>query len=912
MKLVSGAKFGHYEIRSKLGEGGMGEVYLAQDTKLDRKVALKILPADLAANQDRMRRFVQEAKAAAALNHPNIAHIYEIGESDGTNFIAMEYVDRETVRHLLSRRQLEFKRSVEFAAQVASGLAAAHKEGVIHRDIKPENLIVASNGNVKILDFGLAKLVEKQRDTAGSSELSTVYLHSSRGNETTPGLIMGTVSYMSPEQARGEKLDPRTDIFSLGVVLYEMVTGERPFRGKSAVDTLYAIINVEPEPPMQLNSQLPPELSEILDKALAKDAGERYQHSGDFELDLRRFKRALESNSLISSRSQLAAAPSKRKLTTNSWIAGLIGLLLVTVAIGSWLLSRFTMVSNKTVAIERVTLTPLTTDGGYEGEPSFSPDGETVAYVSDRTGNFEIFLKQVSGGPDINLTNNTADDAQPAFSPEGKQIAFVSTRSGTSSLLYYGYDLPLMGGDIWIMPALGGSPRRIAEAGNFPSWLPDSSGVVYTSGPQRRQKIFKVPAAGGEPKEIPLTFSAGETSPRFLLYPTYSSDKRWILFVVDSVAAHTIYVVGAEGGVPRRVALGRTPVWAANSSAIIYTNDELGKNHSLWQLPFDLVNGKASGDAEPITVGRGHDTQATVSRDGGSIVFAALQVSFNLEGVTFDAEQGRVTGEPKAMTDGSDVNYFLSPSPDNRSVAFESHRGASSHIWRLDRGSNRVQLTSDPTYDDHWPRWSPDGRTIAFIRKPSNVGQVNSNVWIMTADGANPQLVIEKAAYFSLSWTPDSRGLVYFSQVDNQIHLFDLFARTARRLTNEQDISFLPTVSPDGKWLIFQSTLAGNVDIRAAPINGGDSRSVVSTSHQDFHPFVSPSGRWLYFQLDHKNIWRVPGPAQDWRSSAPEKVTNFPESGLFLEDPQISRDGRELLYSRGRITGDLWLMNLGR
>ncbi len=315
--LVDGQEFkagqivAHYKVLSLLGEGGMGKVYLAQDTKLDRKVALKFPPAELAANPDHMRRFTQEAKAAAALNHPNIAQIFEIGKHNGADYIAMEYVEGETLRQLLARRKLDIKRVVELAAQVASGLSAAHKEGVIHRDIKPENLIVKAGGRIKILDFGLAKLVEKYKGVAGVSELTTAYMPSTGPAETMAGAILGTVSYMSPEQARAEKLDQRTDIFSLGVVLYEMVTSERPFAGKSAIDTLHAIINRDPPPVTQLNSQAPPELADILAKALAKDPSERYQHAGDFELDLRRFKRALESNTLISAQTQRLVIPEK-------------------------------------------------------------------------------------------------------------------------------------------------------------------------------------------------------------------------------------------------------------------------------------------------------------------------------------------------------------------------------------------------------------------------------------------------------------------------------------------------------------------------------------------------------------------------------------------------------------------------
>ncbi|MGH9944673.1 MAG: hypothetical protein ACRD9R_20185, partial [Pyrinomonadaceae bacterium] len=637
-----------------------------------------------------------------------------------------------------------------------------------------------------------------------------------------------------------------------------------------------------------------------------------YHSARDLELDLRRLKRALESNSLPSARAQASAPPRVRRATL-VW-AGVSLLLVVAAASVAWKLSRADAGASLSPAraLAAVSLTPLTTDAGYEGEPTFSPDGETIAYTSDRSGNFEIFLKQISGGPDVNITNHAADDAQPAFSPDGKQIAFVSARAGASNLSYFGYDLPLMGGGIWVMPALGGSPRRIAEAGNFPAWSPNGAEVIYTSGPQRRQKILRVVAAGGEPRAVAVNFNPNEPPPRFLLYPSYSSDGRWILFAADGLRAQTIYVVSAEGGEPRRIAQGRRPLWGTNSGAIIYTNDEVGKNHSLWQIPFNLAEGKVSGAAEPLTVGRGHDTQATISRDGRAIVFTAQQLSFNLEVMPFDAESGRTRGAAQQITIGNDVIYFMSFSPDGRSIAFESHRGASSHIWRLDREAAPVQLTNDPNYDDHLPRWSPDGRMIAFIRKPAQEVSASNSLWVMAADGANPQLVAEKAAPFALCWMPDSRGLLYFSPLDSQIYLLDLPTKSARRLTAEPHVSFIATVSPDAKWLIFQSTLAGNIDLRAIPFAGRESRSVAATPHQDFHPFVSPSGRWLYFQLDHKNLYRVPGPAQDWRPSAPEQVTNFPETGLFLEDPQLSRDGRQLLYARGRIAGDIWIMNMDR
>src|SRR5712691_2781675 len=538
MTIASGMRIGRYEIQSHLGTGGMGEVYLARDTQLSRKVALKLLPEDLVVDEQAKRRFVQEARAISALNHPHIITVYDITAVDDHVFITMEYVEGDTLRKLISRGRVDTKRAVDLAAQVAAGLASAHKEGIVHRDIKPDNLILMRASQIKILDFGLAKLVEKQMASLLSSELSTMaYPITGIKANTQVGSIAGTIAYMSPEQAEGRPIDHRTDIFSLGMVLYEMLTGQRPFERKSTIDTLHAIINDEPPPANELNPSLPPELVEILAKALAKDPEERYQHAGDLELDLRRFKRALDAKSLPSTHHQLGTQqPSLWTVwrTTIIWasICTLLGLSLA----GVWLLRRPSVSPRRSVALENVSLVQLTSDPGFEGQPTFSPDGETIAYVSDRTGNFEIYFRQVSGGPDINISNNPADDVSPAFSPDGKQIAFVSTRATATDsttgqtrdnnffeCLPTATDEPLMGGDIWIMPALGGSARRIVESGNFPSWSSDGSAIFFTRGQWKKQKIFRVTASGGEPQEIPIKFKSGESAP-FLLFPKQSAD----------------------------------------------------------------------------------------------------------------------------------------------------------------------------------------------------------------------------------------------------------------------------------------------------------------------------------------------------------------------------------------------------
>jgi Tol biopolymer transport system component/predicted Ser/Thr protein kinase len=887
-----------FRVVRKLGSGGMGEVYLAEDPRLGRKVALKLLPQGLLTDPEIRRRFSQEARAISALNHPQIVTIYDVGVTGDRDFIAMEFVDGQTLRELLVAGPLEVRRAFDLVAQAATGLAAAHENGIVHRDVKPENLMVTRNGHVKVMDFGLAKLVEKRVAPLLASGLATVSdsapARPTAGTGT--GVILGTVSYMSPEQAQGNPVDHRTDVFSLGLVLYECLTGTRPFSGKSAVDTLHAIINDEPLPAVERNPRVPSEATAILERALAKDPAERYQHAADLALDLRRAKRAAESGlSGVGSRAVALQPVRPRPLP---WVAG--ALVLAGLVAGAWYLGR-SGARPAGPGLADVTLTQLTSEPGYEGEPTFSPDGETIAYVSDRTGNFEIFLKQVSGGPDVNVTNSPADDVQPAFSPDGKQIAFVSTRESSTHLTYENFGVPPTGGDIWVMPALGGNPRRIAELGNFPSWSADGSSLVFTGGGAYNKAIYRVSADGGEPREIPVQVSTGMTG-RFLIYPSLSPDGKWLLLQANP---NQVVVVPGGGGEARLLAVGRRPVWASDGRSIVYSTAVPGKNSSLWRLPFPTEKGASEGRGEPLTVGITPNTQATISGDQKQIAFTALEQTFNLETLPFDAEAGRVTGEATELTAGRNDIQWKTFSPDSRSVVF----GKDGRIYRLDRGQTAYPLTTDPSFVDAQPRWSPDGRSVAFERAPA-AERAKIDLWVMAADGAGPRRLIEKGR--AASWMPDNRGIVYCSTADKYLYLFDLVSRRSRKVTDETTMAPLNTVSPDGKWVVYQSSAEIAITIRARPIDGGPTLVVAATPGQmgSGHPMLAPSGNWFYYQVDHKNVYRVPGPVQGWRKAEPVKVTNFPEFGLFIEDPRLSPDGKHLIYSRGRIVGDLWLLRL--
>jgi len=857
----------------------MGEVYRAHDTRLHRTVAIKVLPRESIADPEHQRRFLHEARAASALNHPAIVTLYDIANAEGTDFLVMEYVPGRRLDQLISPKGVPLIQALGYAQQLAGALAAAHAAGIMHRDIKPANVIVTPQGQVKVLDFGLAKLLDRAPHGPESETRTEVSL------VTEPGRVMGTVAYMSPEQASGRELDHRTDIFSLGIVLYEMLAGQRPFQGKSRVDTMHAIIN-GPAPPL---SQ-PDELQDIVDRALAKDPGDRYQHAGDLSLDLRRFLQR-------PSRTRHAAQGTERRGRL-PWIAAAVFLLALP---ASWWIGDRRASTAATGSSQELSITPFTTNLGYNGEPTIAPDNQTIAYVSDRTGRFDIFLRQVGTSADIALTRDQGDNIQPAFSPDGRQVAFVSSRAGGSEIFYPGFDNPMMGGDIWVMPALGGTPRRVARDGNFPSWSPDGTKIVFT---RYRIGLFEVAASGGDVREIKLpSTNTGQGH----YYPAYSSDSRWVFFEDN---ANGINAVPVTGGAPQQIATGRHPVWDTSSQAVIYSDSREGNNHSLWSVPFSAQDGKPSGTPRALTIGRGRDWQPAVSKDGKLVAFTAMQTAFNLESVPFDAEAGRVLGSPHVWTTGNQVSYFMRFSPDGRSVAFESSRGAGRHIWRVDIGADPVLLTSDPKFEETFPQWSPDGTTIAFTRQPAGAPNAKS-LWLMDADGANPRQILEGNNL--TRWLADGSGLVY-QNLKNLIFFYDLTNGRSQPITTQADVVTMHTPSPDAKWIVYQSTTkdAGNVDVHAVGLDGGQPRVVVSTRRQDFHPFFSPSGRWVYFQPDHKNLYRVPGPAQDWEQTDPAKITDLPESGLFLEDPQISRDGKQLLYSRGHITGDIWILRRGR
>jgi len=889
MSLAAGSRLGPYEIVAPLGAGGMGEVYRAKDTRLGREVAVKVLPAEVASDPERLRRFEQEARAASALSHPNILTLFDVGRDGETSYLVTELLEGESLRERLAGGELPVRKAIELGVAVARGLAAAHAKGIVHRDLKPENLFLTHDGGVKILDFGLAKLTIPEGVTA-IAEATTI----AGGTET--GVVMGTVGYMAPEQVRGERADARTDLFALGCVLYESVAGRRAFAGATPPDTLSAILRDEP-PPLQAPGPTGTVLEGIVRRCLEKRPDDRFQSARDLGFALEALG-APSSGPISPTGAESQGQRRAFLLARGLGLAALALLAVVTyLAFVAGERAGREAAASPTTAFGSGSIQQLTTDPGYEGEPTFSPDGQTIAYVADRDGNFEIYLQQISGGPAINLTQNPAADVQPSFSPDGRTIAFVSSRSSSSDLIHAAPRLPRVGGDIWTMPALGGMPRRVVENGNYPSWSPDGSSLVFVHGTFRSTRLALVSANGGESHDLPIE----EPDALRYFYPTFSDDGRWLLYQNSS----RIEVVAISGGKPHLLAFGEEPTWGARSSTIVFTNDAPGKSRSLWQAPFDLERGVLSGPPQPLTFGPGAELGARVSRDGRTIAFASVRETLNLEEIPFDAETARPTGPPRELTRGNNHIGAFWPSPDGNAVVYVAETGSSSHLWRVDAPSAPVQLTLDSTSWDSSPSWSPDGSRIAFVRSATRAVDESSSLWVMSADGGIPRRVAGEIG--DAVWLDDGQRLVVAPTRGANLEILDL--RTSKRAPIEGAAArTLYAADAKGNWIVFQLSGKDNVDLAAVPLSGGAARVVVATSREDFHPFFSPSGLWLFFDPDHQNIMRVPGPAQGWRSATPEPVTDFAENDLYLDFPKLSGDGRKLFYTRGRDTGDIWIL----
>ncbi len=707
MSLAPGSRLGPYEVVSAIGAGGMGEVYRARDPRLGREVAIKVLPPSFSQDADRLRRFEQEAKAAGILNHPNITAVYDIGTHEDAPYVVQELLEGETLRSVLAGGRLPQRRAIDYALQMAHGLAAAHDKGIVHRDLKPENLFVTKDGRVKILDFGLAKLTQIG-DSGPQTNLPTI-------TSTEPGVVMGTLGYMSPEQIKGKPADARSDIFALGAILYEMLAGRRAFHGDSAGETMAAILKEEPPDLSVTNQAISPGLERIVRHCLEKNPEQRFHSAHDLAFDIE----ALSGTSGQAA----AAAPAKTRSRRLSPLA--LGLAGLAIGFGLAFLIQRAGAGRRPPAAGMPTYQRLTNLSGSEEFPALSPDGQLLAFVHRAHGKANVFAQRAGSRKPANLTADCDRESDaPAFSPDGSQIAYASQCGD---------------GGLFVMSATGENVKRLASFGSNPAWSPDGHEIVFATEPVQRpygrqgtSELWAVEVGSGKTRRV-LTVIDGvqpNVSPHGLriaywgLPPGGSQRDVW-----------TIPVAGLKPGeqpvaVTNDPAVDWNPVWAPDGKSIYFLSNRNGVMN-LWRVPIDEATGKVLGAAEPLSLPAREVGGLAVSKDGRHIAFVDRRTTHAIERIAFDAD-GRFSGKPDVVYEGSQEVADFDVSPDGKSLAFDSRGGAQDDLFVMSTdGSGFRQLLDDAPKDRH-PTFTPDGKRLVFISDRTG----RYEVWSIATDGS--------------------------------------------------------------------------------------------------------------------------------------------------------------------------------
>ncbi|HWO02136.1 MAG TPA: protein kinase [Blastocatellia bacterium] len=869
----------------------MGEVYLAQDSKLGRKVALKLLPASFTKDQERVRRFEQEARAASALNHPNILTIFDIEEIEGIRFIATEYVEGKTLREHIADRKLELSEALDFAIQVASALSAAHQAGIVHRDVKPENIMLRPDGYVKVLDFGLAKLTDRRM---GSSDKES---QAFRAVKTDTGVVMGTAHYMSPEQARGLPLDVRTDIFSLGVVLYEMITVHVPFEGDTASHVIVSILEKEPRPISDYCHEAPAELQRIISKALCKAKEERYQVVRDFLIDLKNLNQELESGAEL----ERAGKPTDRsgfkaghvvegRAVTGKrliWFAALV--LMIGIGGGAWL--YFSRPALKP-SLPPMKVVPFTSYQGEEYMPSFSPDGYQIAFgwngEKGKDQGSSIYVKQIGSEKPLRLTFDPTNDFGPVWSPDGQKIAFNRFTDECA---------------IFIVPSLGGAARKLLTLGpNMVlggiatlAWSPDGKFIAFTYKDPKEEptKIFLV--SPDTSAKHTLTSPSAENVGDF--NPAFSPDGQSVAFVrkssVESSDKSDIYIVPITGGEPRRLTFDNTSfaglTWSTDGREIIFSSSRAGGSLSLWRVP------ASGGAAERIALDGLNFFFPNISRHGNRLTYVQPSPE--------DANIYRIEISDTTVSKNPPTKLIASTrtdsgpqfSPDGRRIAFHSDRSGQLEIWMCDSdGTNLVRVTS-LNKSAGAPRWSPDGQQIAFDFYEEGKG----DIYAISVEGGLPRpIVTDDSDDHWPSWSADGKWIYFASDRSGDHQVWKVPAQGGEAVQVTRQGGRIPVESPDGKYVYYIKSF-GTRGLWRVPVDGGEELRV-------FDSFKSEDGVVVNDGIYFINPGAKDGVAMEFFDFATRKerrIAGIGKVGIVPFSIAVSPDRRQILYTQNDQTG---------
>jgi len=886
MALTSGTRLGPYQILSPLGAGGMGEVYRARDDRLKRDVAIKILHASVAADEDRLRRFEQEAQAAGALNHPNITAVYDLGSHEGSPYIVTELLEGETLRATLAGGALPIRKTMDYAMQTARALSVAHEKGIVHRDLKPENLFVTSTGHVKILDFGLARISQPAAVSGSETNLPTF------APATEPGVVLGTLGYMSPEQVRGKPADARSDIFSFGAILYEMLSGRRAFQGESAADTMSAILKEDPPDLSAADSRIPPGLQKIVQHCVEKNPASRFRSAHDLAF-------ALEASPAGSSATQPIPRLGARPRHLRRW--AVVVLVLTAVAAGAYVLGRLrTRKPVETAApLHPFSFQQLTDTRGIKSGPTLSPDGKNVVYVAEADGHLGLYLLRVGGRKAAPLTaGSTSDNWQPAFSTDGEQIAFRSERDG---------------GGIFLMSPTGESVKRLTDFGFNPTWSPDGREIAVST------STFFSPDSVGGPGEGLWAVELATGKKRMVgkvraLQPSWSPHGARIAFwsLRKGSGQRDLWTVAANGSetatdgiaVTNDPALDWSPVWSPDGK-FLYFSSNRGGTMNLWRVSIDEASGRVLGPPEPMTTPSIYSGELSFAREGRYFAFATLDWRTTLNRIELDPKSGRTIGSPVPLLRNAHPIRDFAIAPDGRWIAYMQTSNQEDIFLARTDGTEYRRLTDD-TFRDRAPSFSPDGQHIAFASDRGG----GWGIWWIRPDGSGLEKLAGRGA-FAL-WSPDGSRIAC-TDFGSGWGLVDM---TSNELPHA--VRMMPAIDASSRFWPLTWSADGKRIAGPRVLSDGTSKEVmtftVATEKYDkvFEDLEDNSFKIVTWLSDNRRLL-VRGRKG---ISLLDTATGRGELLLAVRgqwvggSASISRDDRWISYSETGSEGDIWLAEL--
>jgi serine/threonine protein kinase/Tol biopolymer transport system component len=873
MTLAAGSRLGRYEIIGSLGAGGMGQVYRARDARLQRDVAIKVLPAHLAASPDARARFEQEALSVAKLSNPNILSIFEFGEQNAIAYVVTELVDGETLRARIEAGPMPQRRAVAYALQIARGIAAAHSRGIVHRDLKPENVMITRDDHVKILDFGLAKPVGSAPDDETRMA----------GVQTTAGTVLGTFGYMAPEQVRGVVIDYRADMFAFGAVLYEMLSGERAFKGETAADTMTAILTKEPAELDTVRLSISPAVDRIVRRCLEKSPELRFQSANDLAF-------ALETLSTTSSESTARidpAFPPAPFTRGKAWLPWSVAAACLALA----LMISIEKPSPAAPDLPWQQFTAVTEASGVETSPALSPDGSTVAYVMDVNGSWDIYGQRVGGRNATPIVNDpTRNEGGPAYSPDGTRIAFHESDDD---------------GGIFIAGATGESVRRLTDFGFDAAWSPDGKHIAFSTEevhePSQRLTIsalYVVDTDGGTPRKIVEDDA---------IQPSWSPANDWIVYWSTNGGQRDLFTVAAAGG-PRiqltnDAAFDWCPVWSPDGRFVYFSSDR-GGAMNLWRLPINHSSGRASGPPTPVTTGvQASASLPSFSRDGARMAFRSRVASVNPVAIPFDPATSRV-GTPRVLDGSNNVRLPSDVSPDGTHIAYFSIGERQEDIFIGTADGKNIRRVTDDAARDRSAMFTHDGQSVVFYSNRDGAWAI----WTIKIDGSNLRKLggAEGGAIYPVVSPIDSTVVFTPTKAELGVLSVPIVGGQPSILpgsrTSIGDFS-ASSWSPDG------ARLAGTLTSGSGRTSGVGIYDLKTHTTTILAPDDAGGVRWLpdsrhvmYFSNRTGEIVVIDSVTRH-RSVISVQLPGLPTNDVFA----ISPDGRTIYYGAKHAESDIWI-----